>query len=73
MRILRRFRTSLRAAAFDPVEDEAFVTVAPPVVPAIKIKLNRVEADAEAPPGAMPGAPPGSRHVRPPPVVFASR
>ena len=72
-RILRRFRTSLRAAAFDPVEDEAFVTVAPPVVPAIKIKLNRVEADAEAPPGAMPGAPPGSRHVRPPPVVFASR
>ena len=72
-RILRRFRTSLRAAAFDPDNDEAFVTVAPPVVPAIKIKLNRVEADAEAPPGAMPGAPPGSRHVRPPPVVFASR
>ena len=72
-RILRRFRTSLRAAAFDPDNDEAFVTVAPPVVPAIKIKLNRVEAVAEAPPGAMPGAPPGSRHVRPPPVVFASR
>ena len=29
--------------------------------------------DPQAYPGAMPGAPPGSRHVRPPPVVFASR
>jgi hypothetical protein len=41
IRMLRRVRTSLRDAEYDTGSDSAIVTVAPPVIPAIRIRLHR--------------------------------
>ena len=39
--LLRRMRTSLRAAEYDAGEDRAYVTVKPPMIPALHIGLKR--------------------------------
>lgn len=42
VRLLRRVRTSLQEAEYDRTSDSAYVTVSPPVVPAIRIRLDRM-------------------------------
>jgi hypothetical protein len=39
--IMRRVRTSLQEAEYDRTSDSAYVTVSPPVIPAIRIRLDR--------------------------------
>ena len=41
IRLLRRVRTSLQEAEYDRTSDSAYVTVSPPVIPAIRIRLDR--------------------------------
>ena len=41
VRLLRRVRTSLQEAEYDRTTDSAYVTVSPPIVPAIRIRLDR--------------------------------
>ena len=41
VRLLRRVRTSLQEAEYDRTSDSAYVTVSPPVIPAIRIRLDR--------------------------------
>ena len=41
VRLLRRVRTSLQEAEYDRTTDSAYVTVSPPIIPAIRIRLDR--------------------------------
>ena len=43
-RLLRRFRTSLDAAAYDGADDTAHVVVWPPLPLSVSIKLQRVQS-----------------------------
>lgn len=43
IKMLRRVRTSLREAEYVAHSDTAIVTVAPPVIPALRIRLHRCE------------------------------
>lgn len=42
VRLLRRVRTSLQEAEYDKTTDSAYVTVSPPLIPAIRIRLDRI-------------------------------
>mmetsp|Transcript_224 Transcript_224/g.505 ORF Transcript_224/g.505 Transcript_224/m.505 type:complete len:160 (+) Transcript_224:67-546(+) len=47
VRLLRRVRTSLRDAEYDRASDTAIVTVSPPVIAPIRIRLNRAAKEDE--------------------------
>ena len=47
VRLLRRVHTSLREAEYDRTSDTAVVTVSPPVIPAIRIRLHRMAQEDE--------------------------
>ena len=39
--LLKRMRTSLSAAGYTSIDDKAWFTISPPLVPAIRIQLDR--------------------------------
>ena len=47
LRLLRRFRTSMESAGYEPDTDQAWVVVWPPLPLSIRIRLDRAEVDDE--------------------------
>ena len=48
LRLLRRFRTSLERAGYDPDTDTSWVVVWPPLPLSIRVRLDRTETSLTA-------------------------